>query len=56
VPFVFEGAEPWNRRVVCDPHVEPGEPVRVWYGGGDAPRPDERLNGQIGLFHLRASR
>ena len=22
----------------------------------DAPSPDERLNGQIGLFHLRASR
>jgi predicted GH43/DUF377 family glycosyl hydrolase len=56
VPFVFEGGEPWNSRVVCDPHVEAGETVRVWYGGGDAARPDERLNGQIGLFHLRASR
>jgi predicted GH43/DUF377 family glycosyl hydrolase len=56
VSLLFAGGEQWNSRVVCDPHVEAGEVVRVWYGGGDAPRPDERLNGQIGLFHLRAAR
>ena len=52
---VFTGREAWNSAVVCDPSVDAeGNSVRVWYGGGDIPRPDERLNGQIGLFTLTA--
>ena len=53
---MFAGAEPWNREVVCDPTVEvSGDTVRVWFGGGDAPSPDENLNGQIGYAVLRAT-
>ncbi|MCS6952331.1 MAG: hypothetical protein RMK57_05125 [Bryobacterales bacterium] len=48
-----EGSRPWNSAVVCDPTVlEEGGRLRVWFGGGDRPRPDERLNGQIGLAEL----
>lgn len=48
-----EGARPWNSAVLCDPTVlEEGGRLRVWFGGGDRPRPDERLNGQIGLAEL----
>ena len=50
---IFTGREAWNSAVVCDPSIEvQGSSVRVWYGGGDIPHPDERLNGQIGLFTL----
>jgi predicted GH43/DUF377 family glycosyl hydrolase len=50
LPQVFAGGEPWNASVVCDPTVEmlPGGRVAVWFGGGNRPRPDENLNGQIG--------
>jgi predicted GH43/DUF377 family glycosyl hydrolase len=47
----ISGASTWNSAVVCDPSVEAasdGRSVRVWFGGGDLPKPDERLNGQIG--------
>lgn len=48
---VFAGGADWNRAVVCDPAVEPiAGGVRVWYGGGDKPSPDQNLNGQIGVF------
>lgn len=54
---LFSGGEAWNGKVVCDPTVEArGGQVRVWYGGGDVPRPDERLNGQIGMFEMKAAR
>jgi predicted GH43/DUF377 family glycosyl hydrolase len=48
------GGERWNREVVCDPHVEtaPEGTLRLWYGGGDMPRPDEGLNGAIGFAVL----
>lgn len=51
---VIAGTEAWNAKVVCDATVEvqPGG-IRVWYGGGDVARPDERLNGQIGFGVLR---
>ena len=50
---IYAGTEEWNRQVVCDPSViERNGEVRVWYGGGDVPRPDERIDGQIGLFTL----
>jgi predicted GH43/DUF377 family glycosyl hydrolase len=49
------GDQPWNREVLCDPEVDlsPDGAVRVWFGGGDRARPDERLNGQIGVAMLR---
>jgi predicted GH43/DUF377 family glycosyl hydrolase len=50
---VLAGTEPWDSKVVCDPTVElDGDMVRVWFGGGDRPSPDERLNGQIGFGTL----
>jgi predicted GH43/DUF377 family glycosyl hydrolase len=52
---VFSGAHAWNSKVLCDPSVESaGSEVRVWFGGGDAARPDERVNGQIGFATLTA--
>ena len=52
---IFVGGESWNRAVVCDPTVlDEGREVRVWYGGGDVARPDERIDGQIGEFTLTA--
>jgi predicted GH43/DUF377 family glycosyl hydrolase len=50
----FSGASPWNAAVLCDPTVEAmqGGGLRVWFGGGDIARPDERLNGQIGYATL----
>jgi predicted GH43/DUF377 family glycosyl hydrolase len=53
---VFRGGAAWNSKVVCDPAVEVrGGVVRVWYGGGDVARPDERLDGQIGVFEMLES-
>jgi hypothetical protein len=40
--------------VLCDPSVEVmGDQVRVWFGGGDAPKPDQGIHGQIGLGFLK---
>jgi len=51
---VLAGDQPWNAKVVCDPTVEAAnDGIRVWFGGGDVARPDERLNGEIGLAVLR---
>ena len=49
-PGVFEADQPWNSAVVCDPTflIEDNR-LRVWFGGGDRPSPDENLNGRIGL-------
>lgn len=52
---ILAGRQSWNSKVVCDPSVEPTpDGVRVWFGGGDAARPDERIDGQIGYAFLRA--
>ncbi len=50
---VLRGDQPWNSAVVCDATVlvENGK-ARIWFGGGDQPKPDERLNGQIGYAEL----
>lgn len=54
LPVVFGGSQPWNSKVVCDPSIELLEGhLAVWFGGGDAPSPDENLNGQIGAAILR---
>lgn len=52
--FVIAGDQPWNAKVVCDPHVEPQPDgrVKVWFGGGDVAHPAERIHGQIGLGEL----
>ncbi len=50
---ILAGEQGWNRAVICDPTViEQAGLLRIWYGGGDQPRPDERLNGQIGYAEL----
>lgn len=51
--LVIEGTSAWDREVVCDPTVEVlPDSVRVWFGGGDVARPDQGLNGQIGVGML----
>lgn len=53
-PLVIEGQRDWDREVVCDPTVEVlPDGIRVWFGGGDVPRPDQGLHGQIGVGVLR---
>jgi predicted GH43/DUF377 family glycosyl hydrolase len=54
LPRVFAGTAAWDSKVICDPTVlvENGE-IHVWFGGGDAARPDENLHGQIGYGVLR---
>ncbi|HWQ55057.1 MAG TPA: hypothetical protein VN442_15325 [Bryobacteraceae bacterium] len=57
LPGAMAGAEAWNSTVLCDPAIEVvRDGVRVWFGGGDAPSPDENLHGQIGLGMLRPVR
>ncbi len=54
LPLVFDGGAAWDSRVVCDPTViVDADQVRVWFGGGDRPRPDENVDGQIGYATLR---
>jgi hypothetical protein len=55
LPQVFAGAEAWDSQVICDASVVvDGEEIRVWFGGGDAARPDEGIDGRIGYGILRA--
>lgn len=52
--LLIEGTGKWDKEVVCDPTVEVlPDGVRVWFGGGDVPRPDQGLHGQIGVGMLR---
>ncbi len=50
-----DGTEAWDSKVICDPAVEltAEGAVRVWFGGGDVPSPDQNLHGQIGVGVLR---
>lgn len=52
--FIIAGDQPWNSKVVCDPHVEvqPDGRVQVWFGGGDVAHPAERIHGRIGIGRL----
>ncbi|MGH9558975.1 MAG: hypothetical protein ACRD30_07010 [Bryobacteraceae bacterium] len=51
------GAEAWDSQVICDPAAEvTRDGIRVWFGGGDKPRPDQNLDGQIGVGMLIGSR
>jgi predicted GH43/DUF377 family glycosyl hydrolase len=50
------GSEPWNSQVLCDPTVEvEQDQLRVWFGGGDVPRPDQNIHGQIGFAILHGT-
>ncbi|HTT65742.1 MAG TPA: hypothetical protein VMG35_28025 [Bryobacteraceae bacterium] len=53
---VFAGRQPWDEQVICDPSIEvlPDGRLAAWFGGGDAPSPDENLDGQIGVAVLHA--
>ena len=54
---VLAGEQPWDSQVVCDPSVLTApDGVHVWFGGGNVPRPDERIHGQIGYAFLRVVR
>jgi predicted GH43/DUF377 family glycosyl hydrolase len=55
LPEVFSGAQEWDAQVICDPTVQKidDRTVAVWFGGGNVPKPDEGLNGQIGYGVLR---
>lgn len=47
---VFAGTQPWNSKVLCDATILASpNGLRVWFGGGDVPRPDENIHGQIGF-------
>lgn len=52
--WMISGNQPWNSKVVCDPHVEPRADgsVKVWFGGGDIAHPAERIHGRIGTGTL----
>jgi sucrose-6-phosphate hydrolase SacC (GH32 family) len=51
---VFAGDQAWDAKVICDPTVLPGtDELRVWFGGGDVPRPDQNIHGQIGFAILK---
>jgi predicted GH43/DUF377 family glycosyl hydrolase len=53
LPDVFAGDQAWNSKVLCDPSVlVEADRVRVWFGGGDVPRPDQNIHGQIGAGNL----
>jgi predicted GH43/DUF377 family glycosyl hydrolase len=48
------GNESWNSQVLCDPTIDvENDHLRVWFGGGDIPRPDQNIHGQIGVAILR---
>jgi predicted GH43/DUF377 family glycosyl hydrolase len=54
LPSTISGDQPWDREVICDPTVlVEGDRIRVWFGGGDRPSPDQNLNGQIGYGELK---
>ena len=54
LPAVFEGGQPWDSKVVCDPTVVvDGPSIRVWFGGGDVATTTENLDGQVGAAVLR---
>jgi predicted GH43/DUF377 family glycosyl hydrolase len=56
LPLVISGEQPWDSKVICDPTViANGDRVTVWFGGGDVARPDQNLDGQIGLGELNAA-
>lgn len=50
---LLAGDQPWDAKVVCDPAVlVTPDRIRVWFGGGNVPRPDAGLNGMIGYAEL----
>jgi predicted GH43/DUF377 family glycosyl hydrolase len=53
LPGAIGGEQAWDSQVVCDPTVlVESSRIRVWFGGGDRPSPDQNLDGQIGFGEL----
>jgi predicted GH43/DUF377 family glycosyl hydrolase len=53
-PGAFSADQPWDSAVICDATVlVDSSGVRLWFGGGDIPRNDERIHGQIGMGSLQ---
>jgi predicted GH43/DUF377 family glycosyl hydrolase len=53
LPGTIAGEQGWDSQVMCDPTVMvEGGHIRVWFGGGDRPSPDQNLDGQIGYGEL----
>jgi predicted GH43/DUF377 family glycosyl hydrolase len=51
--MTVSGQQAWDSKVICDPTViANGDQVTVWFGGGDIARPDQNLDGQIGMASL----
>jgi hypothetical protein len=51
---VFAGEQAWDSKVLCDATVlDEDSHVTVWFGGGDVPRPDNNIHGQIGIAEMR---
>jgi predicted GH43/DUF377 family glycosyl hydrolase len=56
LPDVFKGDRPWDAAVLCDATLLPENgKVRVWFGGGDIPGLDEKIDGQIGAGEMTAA-
>jgi predicted GH43/DUF377 family glycosyl hydrolase len=54
LPLVFAGEQAWDSKVLCDATVlDEDSHVTVWFGGGDVPRPDNNIHGQIGIAEMR---
>lgn len=54
LPVVFSGDQTWDSKVLCDATVlDEGGHVTVWFGGGDVPRPDQNIHGEIGVAEIR---
>ena len=57
LPSIFQGSQPWDAKVLCDPTIELlNGRLAAWFGGGDTGSPDENLNGQIGVAILRLTK
>lgn len=49
----FSGEAGWDSQVICDAAVlMDRERIRMWFGGGDQPKPAENLDGQIGAGEI----
>jgi hypothetical protein len=54
LPWVFAGEQAWDSKVLCDATVlDEDSHVTVWFGGGDVPRPDNNIHGQIGIAEMQ---
>ena len=53
-PGAFSGNQPWDSVILCDATVVVNPAgIRLWFGGGDVPRPDEHIHGRIGMGSIQ---